>query len=394
MNRYINSHVIKDLKKKMVFIGGPRQVGKTTLSKSVAEIINRKYEILRQDKNPTKLLTYFNWDVDEDRIDMLKKQWDKKASLITFDELHKYPHWKRWIKGVYDIRPAHQNYLVTGSAKLDTYKRGGDSLMGRYHYWRLHPFTLDELPENIDKNDAYQRLLTVGGFPEPFLQHDEREARRWRRERMDRILREDVRDLEQIKQLPLLDLLLKALCTRVGHMITYSNLAIDLQVAPNTVKNWLNVIERMYIAFSIKPYTKKIARAIQKPPKVYFYDNTDVMDAQGPRLENLVATHLLKRLNFIEDYFGHRCSLHYIRDKDGREVDFVTVIDDVVYDLIEVKESDSTISTSLKYYKKLLNPKRTTQLVSNLNRTFDQDGIRVTTPIEFFVNAPWETLTI
>lgn len=372
----------------MVFLGGPRQVGKTTLSLVVAGVINGNHMEYQNDQ------AYFNWDVDEDRTGILKKEWDKKIPLIIFDELHKYPYWKCWIKGVYDTKPKHQEYLVTGSARLDIYKRGGDSLVGRYHYWRLHPFTLDELPKNIDKNDAYHRLLTVGGFPEPFLQNDEREARRWRRERLDRILREDVRDLEQIKQLTLLDLLLKALCTRVGGMINYSNLAADLQIAPNTVKNWLVLTERMYITFSIKPYTKKIARAIQKPPKVYFYDNGDVSDSHGARLENLVATHLLKRLHFIEDYFGHRCSLHYIRDKDGREVDFVTVIDDVVYDLIEVKESDSEISSALKYYKKLLNPKRTTQLVSNLHRTFDQDDIRVTTPIEFFIKAPWETLIV
>jgi len=389
MKRYITQHIIKDLQKKMVFIGGPRQVGKTTLSIAVAEAINGKNSMPLHGKQD-----YFNWDVDEDRGNILKKQWDKKAPLIIFDELHKYPHWKRWIKGVFDIKPPHQEYLVTGSAKMDVYKRGGDSLMGRYHYWRLHPFTLDEFPNDINKHDAYQRLLTVGGFPEPFLQNDEREARRWRRERMNRILREDVRDLEQIKQLPLLDLLLKGLCARVGGMVNYSNLAADLQIAPNTVKNWLSLIERMYIAFSINPYTKKIMRAIQKAPKVYFYDNADVIDEHSPRLENLVATHLLKRLHFIEDYFGHHCSLHYIRDKDGREVDFVTVIDDVVYDLIEVKESDSAISSALKYYKKLLNPKHTTQLVSNLNRTFDQDGIRVTTPIEFFTNAPWETLKV
>lgn len=384
MFRYIKNFIIKDLERKMVFIGGPRQVGKTTLSKTASQIINK--DCLKG--------SYFNWDIDEDRIDILKKKWDKKIPLIIFDELHKYPYWKRWIKGVYDSKPENQNYLVTGSAKLDVYKRGGDSLVGRYHYWRLHPFTLDELPEKIDKNDAYQRLLTVGGFPEPFLQNDEREARRWRRERLDRILREDVRDLAQIQQLPLLDLLLKALSTRVGGMINYSNLASDLQIAPNTVKNWIGLIERMYVAFSIKPYTKNIMRAIQKPPKVYFYDNADVVGTSGDRLENLVATHLLKRLHFIEDYFGYRCSLHYIRDKDGREVDFVTIIDDVVTDLIEVKESNGSISSALKYYKKLLNPKRSTQLVSNLHRSFDQDDIRVTTPVEFFSSPPWETLKV
>ena len=400
MQRYIKQQIIKDLENKMVFIGGPRQVGKTTLSCGIADTLNAG-ELLPTDRAPMRLSdksnlrltshqSYFNWDVDEDRTGILKKQWDKNVPLIIFDELHKYPRWKQWIKGVFDIRPPHQEYLVTGSAKLDVYKRGGDSLVGRYHYWRLHPFTLDELPENIDKQDAYQRLLTVGGFPEPFLQNDEREARRWRRERLDRILREDVRDLEQIKQLTLLDLFLKALQERVGGMITYSNIAGDLQIAPNTAKNWLTLVERMYIAFSIKPYTKNIFRSIQKPPKVYFYDNADVLTGSSARLENLVATHLLKRLHYIEDYFGYRCSLHYIRDKDNREVDFVTVVDGVVHDLIEVKESDDTISTALKYYKNLLNPKRAVQLVSNLHRSFDKDGIRVTTPIDFFVDAPWE----
>src|SRR3990167_8167320 len=183
MKRYITQHIIKDLQKKMVFIGGPRQVGKTTLSIAIAEAINGKNERSLLDNTSMQLLDgrnmsllgkqdYFNWDVDEDKTDILKKQWDKKVPLIIFDELHKYPHWKRWIKGVFDTKPVHQEYLVTGSAKMDVYKRGGDSLMGRYHYWRLHPFTLDELPDNINKNEAYRRLLTVGGFPEPFLQND------------------------------------------------------------------------------------------------------------------------------------------------------------------------------------------------------------------------------
>src|SRR3990167_5130648 len=380
MKRYITPFVIKDLQKKMVFIGGPRQVGKTTLSRALNTVFPD--------------LIYLNWDNDLQRNRIRKQQWSSDASLVVFDELHKYARWKQWIKGVYDAKPLHQQYLVTGSARLDVYKRGGDSLLGRYHYWRLHPLTLDELPADIDARDAYHRLLTVGGFPEPFLLNDEREARRWRRERFDRILREDVRDLEQIRQLSMLDLFVDALRARVSGMITLSNIAQDLQISPNTAKKWLDLIERLYIAFSIRPFTKKVLRSIQKPPKVYFYDNADVIEKNGPRLENLVATHLLKRLHFMEDYFGYRCSLHYIRDKDGREVDFVTIVDDVVYDLIEVKESDSNITTALKYYKKMLQPKRTTQLVSTLNHTYDQDGIRVTTPIEFFTNAPWKTLSM
>lgn len=376
MKRYCSDFILADLKKKMVFIGGPRQVGKTTLSKHYQSDFTKS--------------EYFNWDVDEDRQNLLKKQWDQNDELVIFDEIHKFPRWKQWIKGVYDIKPPHQTYIVTGSARLDVYRRGGDSLMGRYHYWRLHPFTIDELPTGIDKKEGFQRLLEIGGFPEPFILGDEREARRWRRERFDRILKEDVRDLEQIRNIQLLSIFVDALRERVGSLVTLSNIAQDLQISPKTAKSWLQLIEKMYIGFAIYPLTKNVPRSIVKPPKVYFYDNGDVLNDGGARFENFVATTLLKRLHFIEDYFGYRCSLHYIRDKEGREIDFVTVIDNKVMDLIEVKTKDSDISFSLKYYANLLQPKRTIQLVANLARTYDQDNIRVTHPIEFFNSPPWE----
>lgn len=111
-------------------------------------------------------------------------------------------------------------------------------------------------------------------------------------------------------------------------------------------------------------------RAILKPPKVYFYDNADTDHNDGMRFENLVATTLLKRLNFLEDYHGHRCVLHYIRDKEGREVDFVTLIDGKVVDLIEVKLGDSGISSSLGYYRERLKPQFATQIVKNLKRPY------------------------
>jgi predicted AAA+ superfamily ATPase len=363
--------------KKMVFLGGPRQVGKTTLSKQVCH-----------DKFAGG--TYLNWDNDADRRAILKSQWRADSPLIIFDELHKYPRWKRWIKGVYDKRPDDQEYLVTGSARLDVYKRGGDSLLGRYHYWRLHPLTIDELPPDFSPEEGFNRLLTFGGFPEPFLLADEREAKRWRRERFDRILREDVRDIELIRHIQLLSIFVDTLRERVSGLITLSNIASDLEISPKTAKNWLALIEKMYIAFPIYPLVKNIPRAILKPPKVYFYDNADVIEGGGPRLENLVATTLLKRLHFIEDYYGDRCSLHYIRDKEGREVDFATVINNKVIDLIEVKSNDTTVSSSLKYYTERLKPKNSVQLVGDLKRSFHQGGIHVTSPIEFFKNPPWD----
>ncbi len=381
MKRYCEKFIISDLKKKMVFIGGPRQVGKTTLGK----------RLLKEDHIHGE---YFNWDRDEDRKAVLKKQWKQDSPLIIFDELHKYPRWKRWIKGVWDSREGSQTYLVTGSARLDVYKKGGDSLMGRYHYWRLHPLSLDELPSGMSKEEAFKRMLALGGFPEPFLSMDEREARRWRRERFDRILNEDIRDLEQIREIQLLHIFVDALRSRVNGLVTLSNIAEDLEISPKTAKKWLTLTEKMYMCFAIYPYTKNVPRSILKPPKVYFFDNGDVVGDESARFENLVATHLLKRLHFIEDYHGYKCSLHYIRDKEGREVDFIVKINGEITDLIEVKWRDKKISTSLLYYKNLLKPKRTIQLLGELDRSFDHNGVRVTTAIEYFQNPPWENSEI
>ncbi len=369
--RYITPHVLEDLKKKMVFVGGPRQVGKTTLAKAV---ISNDYPDGR----------YLNWDYDEDRQDILQKKWSLDNNLLVFDELHKFPRWKTWIKGIYDVSHQIHSFLVTGSARLDIYRRGGDSLMGRYHYWRLHPFTLDEIPNGISPKDAFDRLMTVGGFPEPFLEKDERTARRWRRERFDRVLREDIRDLESIRNIQLLGMFLDSLRHRVGGKVVLSNMAGDLQISPKTAKSWLEVLERMYLVFTVLPFTKFLSRAVLKPPKVYFFDNADVLGDEGARFENLVATSLLKRLNYLEDRDGYRYELRYIRDKEGREVDFAIIKEGDLEELIEVKYSDESISKSLLYYTRRLNPKRATQLVATLKRSFDKGGIKVTDPISYF----------
>src|SRR3989338_201339 len=203
MQRYIEPFILKDLRKKMVFVGGPRQVGKTILSKSICH----HYKTSR----------YLNLDLDSDRRIILKHQWPQDDQLVVFDELHKYPRWKRWIKGVYDTKSEHQQYLVTGSARLDVYRRGGDSLMGRYHYWRLHPFSLQEIPGSFTSQEAFKRLMTVGRFSESFL-------------------------------------------------------AEDLVVSFTAVKKWVEILEKMYVIFRVFPYTKNLPRAIQKPPKIYFFD--------------------------------------------------------------------------------------------------------------------------
>lgn len=369
--RYITPYILDDLRSKMVFISGPRQVGKTTLAKG----------ILSSDFPSGR---YLDWDLDEDRQDILKKRWDRDDRLLVFDELHKFPKWKTWIKGVYDVSHLSHAFLVTGSARLDIYRRGGDSLMGRYHPWRLHPFTLDELPNGISPKEGFQRLMALGGFPEPFIRGDERDARRWRRERFDRVLREDIRDLESIRNIQLLGLFVDMLRQRVGGLVILSNIATDLQISAKTAKVWLDVLERMYLLFTVRPYTKSLPRAVLKPPKVYFFDNADVLAGEGERFENLVATSLLKRLHFLEDRDGYRYELRYLRDKEGREIDFVILKENHLEELIEVKWSDDEISKSLLYYTERLKPEKAIQIIAHLRRPYSQGRIRVTDPLSYF----------
>jgi len=378
--RYLEKYVQSDLARKMVFVGGPRQCGKTHMAMALLKEIGGEY---------------LNWDDGRDRRRIRKYQFGTELPLVVFDELHKSPKWKSWIKGVYDKRPADQTYLVTGSARLDVYRRGGDSLLGRYHYWRMHPFTLDEAVEGITPQVALNRLMTVGGFPEPFLSLDEAEAARWRRERFDRILRDDVRDLENVRLLSTLSALADLLKERVSSQISYANLAADLEVAPKTIRHWIDLLARMYMIFVVLPFTGKLTRAIQRPPRIYFYDNMDVETPPdkllAARFENLIATHLLKRLQFLEDKTGERLALHYLRDRDQREVDFVITKKKEVVELIEVKYSDEAPSASLRHYAKVLKPKRAVQVVYTLGRGFTKDGIEVLSPIEYFSNPPWAT---
>ena len=373
MHRLIYKPIIEDLKKKMVFIGGPRQCGKTHLA---LELL--KY--FKSEKN------YFNWDSAEDKKIILAKNWGQDK-LIALDEIHKYPKWKNFVKGIYDTEKENHNFIITGSARLDLYKRGGDSMLGRYHYWRLHPFTLDELPIKLSKKEAFKRLMRVGGFPEPFLDSSEKTARRWRKERFDLILREDIRDLEKVNEIQNISLLVDLLKTRVGSLIVISNLAQDLQVAPNTVKRWIEILERMYLVFIVRPYTEKISRAISKPFKVYFFDNADVDGDEGAVFENLVATHLLKKIQFNEDSEGYRQQLHFIRDKEGREVDFAITKDRKLESLIEVKWSDDQISKNLLYYSEKLNPEKSFQLVANLKREYKKNKLHILSAIDYLDSA-------
>jgi len=368
--RYISDYVESDLRKKMVFVGGPRQCGKTTFAKSLLKGAGSGI--------------YLNWDSLRDKKTILAGQWSDADELIVLDEIHKYKNWKNLVKGYYDTEKDHHKFLVTGSARLDVYRKGGDSLLGRYHYWRLHPFSLYEVPPKLSRVEAFDRLMSVGGFPEPFFDANEREARRWREERNNRILRDDIRDLEGVRQIEQMGLLLEMLKTRVGSLISLNSLAEDLGVSSITIGKWIEIFEKMYLVFTVKPYARTLPRGIKKAMKVYFYDIGDVEGDDGARFENLVGLHLLQQVHFWQDYQAYKVQLCYVRDKEKREIDFAIVANQKVFELIETKWSDNSFAPALPYFAEKLGCERATQIVGKQFGAKTRNRLRLVGALDYF----------
>lgn len=354
MNRYLIDNIRDDLDSKIVLLTGPRQSGKTTLSKMLCDSFD-----------------YLNLDNPEHRLDLLDRSWDRKKPLIIFDELHKLKNWKGWLKGVYDTEGIPPALVVTGSAKLDTYKKVGDSLAGRFFQFRLHPLDLKELcsySPTYNSAQSLETLLEIGGFPEPYLKGNTRFYKRWRRTHLDIILKQDIIDLENVRQISILETLVQLLRRRVGSSVSYSSLARDLEVSDKTIKRWLVVLENMYVIFRVTPYHRNIARALLKSPKFYFYDTGQVLGDGSIRLENVIACALLKEIQFREDCFGDELQLHYLRTKDGREIDFFITEEGKGKIMLEVKWADSNKSRNFSLFEQYFPGTSKIQLVKDIEK--------------------------
>ena len=339
MDRYLKKALKEELKDKMVFVGGPRQVGKTTLASSIA---------------PKKHL-YLNWDRTEDRHFILKETFPSE-NFVIYDEIHKFKNWRNYVKGVYD-KYKHESYvykkplkkiLVTGSARLDYYRHSGDSLQGRYHYYRLHPFTVKEL--NLKTSKDIKDLLTLGGFPEPFLSGSHTKAQKWKKEYQSRVIYENIIGLELSQQLSQMELLLITLPEFVASPLSLNSLRHKLQVAHKTVDKWLDIFERLYFIYRLPPFFSNKLRSLRKEKKHYHYNWAEVTD-EGARFENFVAGHLLKWIHFEQDYKGEDKELFYFRDTDKREIDFIVTKNKKPLQAIECKIKQKDISPHLKYFK-------------------------------------------
>lgn len=361
--------------RQMLFLMGPRQVGKTTTSLSL--------------ENSFEHFFYFTWDDLEDRDKILSGP-KKIASdiglegllesrpMVVFDEIHKYSKWKDFLKGFYDGYSKNVHILVTGSARLDIYKKGGDSLMGRYFLYRFHPLTIAEIldsnfpdseirtePKSI--SDAnFKTLWEFGGFPDPFLKSSERFFNRWNLLRFQLLFQEDIRDLTRIQELKQLEVLANLLKLQVGKQTSYDSLAKKIRVTGHTIRNWIETLRALYYCFELRPWSQNISRALIKEPKYYLWDWSQVADP-GARAENFIASHLLKAVHFWTDAGFGRYDLHYIRDKEQREVDFLVTRNEEPWFLVEAKLKDNKgISSSLDYFFKATKAKHAFQVVIDL----------------------------
>ena len=353
----------------MALLAGPRQVGKTTVCRSI---------------DPDA--RYLNWDDQDDRALILRgpktvagelglDRLRGERPLVVFDEMHKHGKWKQFLKGFFDGFQDRARIAVTGSARLDVYRRGGDSLMGRYFLYRMNPFTVGELLRQ-DVNDdllakpeplapaRFQQLWQRGGFPEPFLK-DARFGNRWHELRRQQLVREDVRDLSRVQEIGQLEVMEALLRSRSGQTLTYSDLANSVHVTVDTARRWVELLIRLHHGFVVRPWWKNVGKSLKKEPKWYLTDWSGI-DDDGQRAETFVACHLLKAVQTWEDLGFGRFELRYLRDKGQREVDFCIVRDAKPWFLVEVKHAATELSPSLGHFQKATQAKHAFQVVATL----------------------------
>ena len=351
VKRRIEKQLFKDLEKKMVFVAGPRQSGKTTMALGLLDDIDG---------------IYYNWDYELDQKKIRKLDLNQEAQMWIFDELHKFSRWRNWLKGIYDIHKTRHSILVTGSAKLDVYNRGGDSLQGRYFLHHLHPFTLSELleiegdfsldslvalkhkPKQAEARKILNQLTCLGGFPEPFFSESIQDANRWRTFYASRLIRDEIRDLENVSDLDKMQDLYEHLPNTVGSILSINSLKEELDVHAKTVENWIKIFEKNYACFRIPPFGPAKIRATKKNKKLYFWDWA-MVEKESARLENLVAMHLLRFCDWLTDIYGKKAELRFFRTSRGHEVDFIILVNKKPYIAIEVKQSDTDLDSNLSY---------------------------------------------
>ncbi len=374
MDRYLTLQDLADLKKKIVIITGPRQVGKTILS----QMLVKNHE-------------YLNYDLLKDRKRIHQSNLDFNSVNYIFDEIHKMKNWKSWLKGHFDTRKVKNIILVTGSAKIETYKKMGDSLAGRFYQYKLFPLDIKEIVQfsKTSPEKAMDQLLELSGFPEPYLSGSKTEYKKWQKSHLDIILKQDLLETETVQNIKAVELLIDLMTDRIGSLISYNSLREDLGTDDKTVKRWCDQLENMYVLFKITPYFSRSQVAIKKAPKYYFFDVPRARN-EGARFENFVALALFKEINYRNDVRGESYSLHFMRNKNRNEVDFVICKDKKPQVMIEVKLSDNNLDHAFDIFQKQTGDVPKIILVKKLKKeTTLKNGVRVLKASEWLSHMNW-----
>ncbi len=383
-DRLIKQHLQHD--DLMLFLEGPRQVGKTTSSQTASRYYPQ--------------FTYLNWD-ERDHRDLIiegsvaiakqigLERLQAKKACIVFDEIHKYSKWKSFLKGFYDLYKTKTHIIVTGSSRLNLFRRGGDSLMGRYFLYRMHPLSVAECvrsrlslneisqPIEIPAQD-FKHLLQFGGYPKPFIKSNHSFSLRWQRLRKQQLIREDIRDATRIQELNQLEILTELLAAQSSQVLVFSNLAKKIRVSVDTIRRWINTLKTFYYCFTIKPWHKNVTRSLIKEPKIFLWDWSLLTD-EGARFENFIASHLLKAVHFWTDRGLGDYDLFYIRNLEKQEVDFVVTKNNKPWLLVEAKYSDNqSLSPHLIKFQQILGVKYAFQVCCDMpyidKSCFDESG--------------------
>jgi len=380
--------------RQMALVAGPRQVGKTTTCRNHAA-------------------AYINWDNIDDRELILAgpaelvgrfglDRLSETTTTALFDELHKYPGWKQFLKGFFDTYSDRIRIIVTGSSRMDVYRRGGDSMMGRYFLYRMHPFSVAETfytdlpdPKRIVRNPKkikevdFKALWSHGGYPEPFLKRDQRFSNRWHSLRLKQLAREEIRDLTQIQHFDQMEMLLSLLAGRSSRQLIYANLAKDVRVAIDTTRRWVEVLCNLHLGFLVRPWFRNVSKSLRKEPKWFLRDWSSITDA-GDRAETFVACHLLKAVEGWNDFGLGRFELGYLRDRNKREVDFIVARDGNPWFLVEVKHRDESIGRNIKYFQDQVKAPYAFQVIIDADYVdadcFAKDGAPVIVPARTFLS--------
>lgn len=371
--RYLKKSVQADLLHKMVFIGGPRQVGKTTFALSFLT-----------PKGLIESPAYLNWDDLHSKKLIKSGQLPGDEKIIILDEIHKYKGWRNLVKGFFDKQRNRHQFIVTGSARLDHYRKGGDSLLGRYHYYRLHPLSIPEVRAKTIED--VRMLMNSSGFPEPFFRQDSVFLKRWQRERHQKILFEDLRDLENVKEISLMEDLLDKIPLRVGSQLSYQSLANELEINIKTVQHWIDIFDSMYLTFRVSPIVSGKLRLVKKTHRIYLWDWSWNLN-EGSLFENFVASHLLKYCHYLEDTQGDKMELKYLKDVDGREIDFIVVKNKKPLFAVECKSGERAVSPHIYYFKERLKIPHFYQVHLGTKHYLQESNIEVIPFVKFCQNV-------